>query len=557
MSLDALIRGARVVDGSGNPWYYGDVSLQGDRIAEILPPGGSRVASAREVIDAEGMVVCPGFVDIQSHSIIPLMIDPRCLSKITQGVTTEIMGESWTPAPAGGKVDHDIFPWEQHESLQSWRTRVQGWTRFRHWLDAMGDQGISPNIGSFLGGGTLRAYAKGLETGPATEDELEIMRRVVRDAMEDGAFGVAYALIYPPDAFVGTSELIEVCKVAGRYGGIYIVHMRSEADAFLEALDETIEIGARAGLPVEIYHLKVSGRGNWSKMTQAIARIDEARASGQDVTADMYPYLAGGTGLSSVFPPSLSADGKFYENLRDSAMRARIKEEVLNPSGGWEALGTLAGPEGIFPLDFNRPEHSRYVGKSLAEIAHLQGKDWIDAAADLLVAEEQRIGTVYFMMSEDNLRLQLRQPWMKIATDAGGVDPAWAISMGPTHPRSYGTYTRVLGKYVRDEGAITLEDAVRKMTWAVSQRLGIRDRGLLQPGFYADVVLFDPETVTDRATFEDSHQISAGVRDVWVNGTRVLASGEHTGATPGRVLRGPGWSPTTDNSTASGPPDGR
>ncbi len=553
MSVDVLIRGARVIDGSGNPWYYADVTLQGERIAAILPPGKGDASSATEVVDAEGMVVCPGFVDLQSHSIIPLMIDPGCLSKITQGVTTEIMGESWTPAPAGGKADHEVFPWEQHESLRPWRTRVRGWTRFRHWLNAMEDRGVTPNIGSFLGGGTLRAYAKGLEEGAATGDELEVMRRVMREAMEDGAFGVAYALIYPPDAFVETGELVEVCKVVSEYGGIYIVHMRSEADAFLEALDETIEIGARAGLPVEIYHLKVSGQTNWPKMVQAIARIDQARARGQDVTADMYPYLAGGTGLSSVFPPWLAADGKFYENLRDPGTRASIKEEVLNPSGGWEALGTLAGPEGIFPLEFNRPEHGGFVGKSLAEIAQLQGKDWVETAADLLVAEEQRIGTVYFMMSEDNLRLQLRQPWIKISTDAGGVDPAWAIPMGPTHPRSYGTYTRVLGKYVREEGVIALEDAIRKMTWAVTQRLGIRERGLLQPGFYADVVVFDPETVADRATFEDSHQISSGIRDVWVNGTRVLANGEHTGATPGRVLYGPGWSPGA-GSTASPQP---
>ncbi|GAC1403724.1 MAG: D-aminoacylase [Chloroflexota bacterium] len=544
MTGDFLIRGARLVDGSGNPWFYADLVLENDRIAAVLPPGSCDTASVGEVIDAEGMVVCPGFIDIQSHSIIPLMIDPRCLSKITQGVTTEIMGEAWTPAPAGGKVDHEVFPWDRNESLLAWRDKVKTWTRFRHWLDAMSVEGVTPNIGSFLGGGTLRAYARGLEEGPATDDELETMRRVMRDAMQDGAFGVAYALIYPPDAFVDTPELIEVCKVVAEYGGIYITHMRSEADAFLEALDETIEIGMGANVPVEIYHLKVSGRANWPKMADAIARIDRAREAGLDVTADMYPYLAGGTGLSSVFPPWLAADGKFYENLRDPEIRARVKAEVLNPTGGWEALGTLAGPAGIFPVDLNKPEHQQFVGKSLEEIAQLQGKDWVETAADLLVAEEQRIGTVYFMMSEENLRLQLQQPWMKISTDAGGVDPAWAKAMGPTHPRAYGTYTRVLGKYVREEGVISVEDAVRKMSWAVAQRLGIGDRGLLQPGFYADVVVFDPETIADHATFEDSHQMSTGIRDVWVNGVRVLANGEHTGATPGRVLRGSGWTPT-------------
>ncbi len=298
-------------------------------------------------------MVCPGFIDIQSHSIIPLMIDPRCLSKITQGVTTEIMGEAWTPAPAGGKVDHEMFPWKQHESLRAWHERVRGWTRFGDWLEAMGEHGVTPNIGSFLGGGTLRAYARGLQEGPATDEELEIMRRVMREAMEDGAFGVAYALIYPPDAFVETDELIEVCKVAGAYGGVYIVHMRSEADAFLEALEETLEIGARAGLPVEIYHLKASGEANWPKM----ARSDRSNRpcsrawSGRDRRHVSIPR-GWDRSCRRCFRPWLAADGKFYENLRDPVMRAGVKAEVLNPSGGWEALGTLAGPDGHVPARF-------------------------------------------------------------------------------------------------------------------------------------------------------------------------------------------------------------
>jgi dihydroorotase/N-acyl-D-amino-acid deacylase len=332
-----------------------------------------------------------------------------------------------------------------------------------------------------------------------------------------------------------------VCETVAEYGGTYITHMRSEADEFLEALEETLEIGRRGNLPVEIYHLKVSGKRNWPKMAEAIARINAARAQGQDVTSDMYPYLAGGTGLSSVLPPSLAAGGKFFENLRNPETRARAKQEVLNPSGDWEAMGSLAGPEGVYPLGLRKEENMQYVGKSLAEIAAIRGQDWVDAAIDLLVSEEQRIGTVYFLMGEENVRLQLQQPWIKISTDAGGVDPAWAKPHGPTHPRAYGTYTRVLGKYVREEGVITLEDAVRKMSSAVATRLSIRDRGLLREGYLADVVVFDPETVGDRATFEDPHQLSTGIRDVWVNGTRVLANGQHTGATPGRVVRGPGW----------------
>lgn len=485
------------------------------------------------------MVVCPGFIDIQSHSIIPLMMDPRCLSKITQGVTTEIMGESWTPAPVGGKEEHEIFPLEISEEMQAWRKLQRGWTRFRHWPEAMIARGVSPNIGSYLGGGTLRSFVRGLGEGPSTPDQLDEMRRVVREAMEDGAFGVAYALIYPPDTFAGTDEIVEVCKIVNEYGGTYITHMRSEADQILDALEEALEIGRRAQVPVEIYHLKAIGPRNWPKMEKVIARINAARAAGQDVTADMYPYVAGGTGLSSVFPPHLSADGKFFERVGDPALRAEIKAEVLHPSGGWEALGTLNGPENVYPLDLKGEESKQYVGKSLAQIAEMRGQHWVDAAADLLVSEQQRIGTVYFMMSEENLARQLREPWIKISTDAGGLDPVWAAE-GPTHPRSYGTYPRVLGKYVREEGIITLEEAVRKMTSAVARRLGIMDRGLLQPGCCADVVIFDPETIGDRATFEDSHQLSVGVRDVWVNGTRVLADGTHTGATPGRYVPGPG-----------------
>ena len=539
-AIEVLIRGARIIDGTGNPWRYGDVALSGDRIAALAPPGSLAIEGAREVVDATGLVVCPGFIDIQSHSIVPLMLDGRCLSKITQGVTTEIMGEAWTPAPFGGRIASPFSANLFGERLEEWQRRAHGWTRFRDWLDAMIDRGVSPNIGSFLGGGTLRQYAKGMEAGPANEDELATMRRVMDEAMADGAFGVAYALIYPPDTYVGTDELVEVCKVVARYGGVYITHVRSEADGLLEGIDEAIAIGRRAGVAVEIYHLKAAGRRNWSKGPEAIARIEAARAAGLDVTADMYPYVAGGTGLSSVLPPWLAEGGKFYDNLRDPAIRARARADVLNPSGDWEDMGNQAGPEGILPLGFQKAENRRYAGRTLAEIAAERGQDWLDAAIDLLISEEQRIFTVYFMMSEENLRLNLRQPWMKISTDAGGVDPDWAAANGPTHPRSYGTYPRVLGKYARDEGVLSLEEAVRKGSGAVAARLGLHDRGLLRPGRAADVVLFDPATIGDRATFAESHQLSVGVRDVWVNGARVLRDGAHTGATPGRIVDGPG-----------------
>ena len=538
--IDVLIRGARVVDGTGNPWFYGDVAISGERVLEIAPPQRIPAEAPREVVEAEGMVVCPGFIDILSHSHLPLMHDPRDLSKITQGVTTEIMGEGWTPAPAGGRIK-DAFldlPQKQRALIGEWIERSKGWTRFGDWLEALAERGVSPNIGSFLGGGTLREYARGLEMGTPTQDELETMRRVMAEAMEDGALGVAYALIYPPDTYTSTQELIEVAKVAGHYGGIYVTHMRSEGDQLLEAIDEAVEIGRQARVPVEIYHLKASGKQNWHKMPEAIARIQAARDAGVDVTADMYSYAASGTGLDSVLPPWVAEGGTYFETLDDPAVQERIRGEVLAPSGGWEALAHGIGPEGVMPIGFEQPANQEYVGKRLAEIADMRGQHWIDAVIDLLLSERQRIFTIYFGMDEANVALGLQQPWVKISTDAGGVDPAWAKELGPTHPRAYGTYPRVLAKYVRQEKLLSLEDAIRKMSGAVAARLRLRDRGLLHAGYYADVVLFDAENVIDRATFEDAHQFSTGIHDVWVNGTRVIKDGQHTGATPGQVVRG-------------------
>jgi N-acyl-D-amino-acid deacylase len=536
--FDVLITGARVFDGTGSPWFYGDVALKADQIAAIAPPDSIPTQRAAERVHAPGMVVCPGFIDIQSHSILPLMVDGRSLSKITQGVTTEIMGEAWTPAPFGGQIEDPLKGNIFAQHVPGWEERIRSWSRFGDWLDAMLAHGVSPNIGSFLGGGTLRSYAKGMEMGPASVEELDVMRRVMHEAMEDGAFGVSYALIYPPDAYVDTAEIVEVCKVISEYGGLYITHIRSEGEELLEAIEEAISIGRQANLPVEIYHLKASQLPNWYRMPSAIARIHRARAEGLDVTADMYPYTASGTGLTAVLPPWSAAGGKLYGNLRDPEMRAKIRQEMLDPSGDWEVMGNR--PDTVMPIGFQKPENQPYVGRRLSEIAAERGQDWIEAVFDLLVSEEQRISTIYFSMSDDNLRLQLQQPWIKIATDAGGFDPAWAKALGPYHPRAYGTYPRVLGKYVREEKVLSLEDAIYKMSWAVAARLGLRRRGLLAEGCYADVVLFDPATIGDRATFEEPHQLSVGVQDVWVNGVRVLRDGEHTGATPGRFVKGPG-----------------
>jgi N-acyl-D-amino-acid deacylase len=535
-----LIRQAKIVDGTGNPWFYGDVALRGQNIAAVTAVGQIPSEQAAEVVDGTGKVVAPGFIDIQSHSIAPLMIDGRSLSKITQGVTTEIMGEAWTPAPYGDRIENPIGFSTYAKRLPEWVERAKTWSRFGDWLSAMKEHGVSVNVGSFLGGGTLRQYAMGLELRAPSADELKTMQRVMAESMEDGAFGVSYALIYPPDAYTTTEELIDICKVVARRRGVYITHMRSEGDEIFAGLNEAFAVGSGANLPVEIYHLKASGRRNWDKMPEVIKRINQARSEGLEVTADMYPYAASGTGLVSVLPPWVAEGGKLFETLQDPTKRQRIKDEVLAPKGDWEAMASDDGPQIVMPIGFQKPENQQYVGKRLSEIAEMRGEHWVDAVMNLIVDERQRISTIYYTMSEDNLKRQLKEPWIKISTDAGGYDPQWGRTLGPTHPRAYGTYPRVLGKYVREEQVIPLEDAVRKMSSAVADRLGLRDRGLLRAGMKADVILFDPVTISDRATFEDSHQLSVGVSDVWVNGTRVLQAGSHTGATPGQVVRGAG-----------------
>jgi len=544
---DVLIRSAQVVDGTGNPWYYGDVLLKGGRILAIEPAGSVSAESADDMVDALGLVVAPGFIDIQSHSVLPLMVDGRSLSKVTQGVTTEIMGESRTPAPTGGLETVDTLTWHEFQSadipgLKEWLARSKSWSRFRDWLDALIVSGVTPNVGSYLGGGTLRLLIKGLDASPATPTELDAMRAIVRDAMIGGAFGVSYALIYPPDSFAPKDEIVEICKVVAEFGGGYITHLRSESDRLLEAVDEALEISARSKTPVEIYHLKAAGAQNWWKMARVIEKITAARNCGIDVTANMYPYIAGCTALASILPPWAAEDGLFFERIQDTRIRELLRAEVKQPDGSWEAIGTRAGADGIFPLVLEKPENKRYIGRSLADIARDLGRDWIDAALDLLAGEGQTIASAYFLMSEDNLAQQIRQPWMKISTDAPGIDPAWAAENGQTHPRTYGTYPRVLAKYVRDEGVLSLEDAVRKMSGAVAQRLGLRDRGFLFPGYFADIVVFDANSVADKATFTDCHRLSSGVKHVWINGSRVVQDGAHTGATPGRIVNGPGYS---------------
>ncbi len=550
MEYDLVIENGRMVDGTGAAWYYGDLAVKDGRIARITPRGMLRRSSATERVDAFGHVVAPGFIDIQSHSRFAfLQGDGRVISKVTQGITTEILGEGTTNAPVNPA--NLGAPRDDESEADCLARSFSGEHGFNAWLRAMEAHGTSANQGSFLGASTVRTYAAGMRMGPATPAELDTMKAVVRRAMEDGAFGIASALIYPPGNFASTDELGAIAGAMADFGGVYITHIRSEADQFLEAIDEAIEIGERGGVPVEIYHLKAGGQRNWHKAAMAISKIDSARAAGVDVQANMYPYVAGGTGLTACFPPWASANGRLFDNLGDGEMRARIRAEIENQTENWENLCVLGTPSGVLILGVDTPENRKYAGRYLDDIAAEMGKDWMDAAMDLVLDERQGVGTIYFLMSEENLALQMQQSWIKFGTDAGGVDPETTGAL--VHPRSYGTYPRILGRYVREQGVIPLEDAIRKMSSAVATRLSITDRGVLREGLWADVVIFDPETIIDRATFEAPHQLSEGMRYVFVNGVAVVRDGQHTGAKPGMVVRGPGYPARDEPPTSDGP----
>jgi len=533
-----VISGGKIVDGTGNPWYYGDVGIKGDRITAVTPAGALANAGAAKRIDAKGMVIAPGFIDIQGQSAEQLTTgDGRVISKITQGVTTEILGEGDTPAPVNDKI-LATFDASDTAGIRVAK-QFMGDRGFGAWLDAMQRHGISVNVGSFIGAGTIRAYANGQTQGAPTAAQLDTMRRVTRDAMKDGAFGVASALIYPPGNYAGTHELSEIAKTMAPYHGVYISHIRSEGDSLLEALDEALAIGKAGGVPVEIYHLKAAGAHAWGKAAAMVSKIDSARAAGQDVGATMYPYTASGNNLSACVPPWAAENGKLLDNLKNPETRARIIAEAMDTTPHKPVYCQESGPGPIMVVGLlSTPSVAKYEGWRLDKIAEDMHKSWGEAMVDIVLASANRAGKLTFSMTDENVAMQLRRPWVVIGTDAEGFDPDSA--KGLTHPRAYGSYPRLLGKYVREEHVLTLEDAIRKFSSGVAERLSIPDRGFLREGMYADVVVFDPNTIIDKATYEEPHQLSVGMREVFVNGVEVLRDGVHTGAKPGRALRGVG-----------------
>jgi len=532
---DAIIRHGTVYDGSGQAAVVADVAIAGDSIAAIGDLGRAR---GTVEVDATGLAVAPGFINMLSWATESLLEDGRSQSDIRQGVTLEVFGEGWSMGPLS-----DTMKAETRAQQGDIKFDV-AWTTLGEYLEHLERRGVSTNVASFVGATTVRIHELGYADRPPTEAELGRMEALVRQAMEEGALGVGSSLIYAPAFYADTPELVALTRVAGAYGGSYISHIRSEGNRLLEAVEEFLTIAREARVPAEIYHLKAGGEANWPKMDSVIAMVERARAAGLAIAADMYTYPAGATGLDAAMPPSVQEGGleSWIARLKDPDVRRRVAREMRTPTDAWENLYLAAGsPDRILLVEFRQDSLKYLTGKTLAEVATLRGTTPEETAMDLVVADHSRVGTVYFLMSEDNIRKQLRLPWVSLGSDAGSLATEGVFLKSNPHPRAYGNFARVLGRYVRDEGLLSLEEAIRRMTSLPAANLSLRRRGRLQPGYFADVVVFDPTTVRDHATFEQPHQYATGVRHVFVNGTQVLANGEHTGARPGRVVRGPGW----------------
>jgi len=533
-AYDVVIRGGTIVDGSGGKPYVGDVAVKGDRIAAIAPHISG---TGKTEVDARGKAVSPGFINMLAHPEESLIADGRGLSDLAQGVTLEVMGEdSMGPlTPQMKKLG------EERQSDIKYKIT---WTTLSEYLGMLQKKGISPNVASFVGAATVRANLLGEADVQPTPKQLEAMQGLVKQAMEEGALGLTDALIYSPNTYAKTPELIALAKVSARCGGMYIAHIRSEGDRLQDAVQESIDIAQASGAPAEIYHFKQAGRSNWPKLDTIIGMIDAARARGVRITADMYTYTAGATGLDAAMPSWVQDGGleKWIARLKDPALRAKVKAEMLNPHPkSWENLYAGAGPEGTLLLAFKNPKLKPLTGKTLAEVAKERHESPEDAAIDLVIEDGSRVGVAYFLMSEDSVRREVRLPWMSFGSDEAAPAPQGVFLLSNSHPRAYGNFARLLGKYVRENHDLSLPDAVRRLTGFPAQNLSLSDRGLLKAGYYADVVVFDPNTIADRATYAKPHQLAVGVKDVLVNGAFAFKDGNATGAATGRFVHGRAW----------------
>ncbi|MCU1284637.1 MAG: N-acyl-D-amino-acid deacylase [Acidobacteriales bacterium] len=536
-TYDVLIRNGRVVDGSGNPWTYADIGIIGDHIAFI--GHAAPAVTAKRTIDAKGLIVAPGFIDMLGQSETNLLVDKQAVSKLTQGITTEITGEGESISPQNARLVADAKDWTEHFHVNI------DWHSLDEYFRRLEKQGSGINLGTYVGATQLRRFVIGDDDRPPTAEELKTMQGMAEDAMQEGAMGVSTSLIYAPAFYAKTDELIALAKIASQYGGIYASHIRNEGDHEAEALDEAFRIAREANIAVEIFHLKSSGRDNWGKMRDVVAKIEQARTEGLDITADQYPYIASATSLGASIPPKFHDGGTdaFMARLKDPAQRAAIRTDLTGNDPNkfenmWRGVG---GPEGVMVVSVLNPELKQYEGKTIAAIAQMQKKDPFDALMDFVLADHNNTGAVYFSMNEQDVRLAMQQPWVSVGTDYGEVNPTGPLGESKSHPRAYGSFTRILGKYVREEKVLTLENAIRKMTSLPAQRVKLEKRGMIRPDYYADITIFNPDTVLDVATFENPNRTSAGVEYVFVNGVLSLEHGKVTGQIGGRPLRGPGY----------------
>jgi N-acyl-D-amino-acid deacylase len=532
-TYDLLIVNGTIYDGNGGEPYQADIAVIDDRIVAI----GDIAGSADAVIDAEGYAVAPGFINMLSWATESLVIDGRSQSDIRQGVTLEVFGEGNSEGPINETMRRDIIEAEGFGGADI------TWTTLGEYLEYLVDRGVSTNVASFIGATTVRKHEIGYEDRAPTAEELERMRALVREAMEEGAMGLGSSLIYAPAFYASTDELVELAKVAGEYDGMYISHLRSEGNRLLEAIDELIQIAREGDVAAEIYHLKMAGRQNWDKFDDVVARVEAAQVEGLEITADIYTYTAGSTGLDAAMPPWVQEGGyeAWRERLRDPQIRAQVLDEMTTATDDWENLWLASGTEGTLLVGFNNPELRQYTGMTLAEVAAARGTSDANTIIDLVIEDGSRVQVVYFMMSEENVAKGIALPWVSFASDAQSMASEGVFLERSTHPRAYGNFSRVLGKYVREDEVITLPDAIRKLSKLPATNLKIRDRGELTAGYFADIVIFDPSTVGDHATFDAPHQYSTGMEHVIVNGELVIHDGDHTGALPGQVVRGPGW----------------